>query len=140
MIFLIQLFRRNKVKEVTFIPYAKAKCKFNEYTQMIADVLVPWGFSVKGLHTAPDPAQAVDNAQCIFIAGGNTFLLLKTLYDLQLIDPIRKNVLENGVPFMGSSAGTNVATPSIHTTNDMPIVYPPRCAAENCWQEQSFIQ
>lgn len=114
------------MNEVTFVPYADAHKNFNEYTKIVADALVPWGFQVKGLHTTSNQIQAIENAECIFIGGGNTFLLLKTLYDLKLIEPIRQSVLEKGIPYIGSSAGTNVATASIHTTNDMPIVYPPK--------------
>lgn len=84
------------------------------------------GFNVRGIHTAGDQAAAIKEAQCVFVGGGNTFVLLKKLFELALVEPIRQRVLETAMPYIGSSAGTNVATLSIHTTNDMPIVYPPR--------------
>lgn len=63
------------------------------------------GYDVDGIHHGPDPVEAVKKAEAIFIGGGNTFLLLKTLYDHRLLDPIRKRILVDGVPYIGSSAG-----------------------------------
>lgn len=114
---------RKKITEILFVPYALTD--YNKYTSKVKEVLDPWGFNVTGIHTYADPAYAINSAQAIYIGGGNTFLLLKTLYDNNLVELIRKRVTNDGVLYMGSSAGSNVATRSIHTTNDMPITYPP---------------
>ncbi|XP_013182927.2 probable alpha-aspartyl dipeptidase [Amyelois transitella] len=114
---------RNNVTELIFIPYAQND--FHGYTAKIKEVIDPWGFNVTGIHSYPDPANAVNSAKAIFMGGGNTFLLLKRLYEHNLVELIRNRVNEGNLAYMGSSAGTNVATKSIHTTNDMPIIYPP---------------
>lgn len=112
-------------KEVLFIPYARpGGISHEEYTELPRNAFAEVGIDVKGIHEYEDPAEAVKNAQGIFIGGGNTFLLLKSLYENALIEPLREAV-ENGTPYMGSSAGSNVACLSIGTSNDMPIVYPP---------------
>lgn len=111
-----------------FIPYASAKPNsYDEYTEKVGKVFRSWGFKLTGIHQheSSNEITAVKHAQAIFIGGGNTFLLLKTLYDKHLVETIRSRVLDDGVPYIGSSAGTNVGTHSIHTTNDMPIVLPP---------------
>jgi len=108
-------------RRVLFFPFAlhdrdgyaaKAKTRF-----------ASMGYAMESAHHANDPRKAVEEAEAFFIGGGNTFRLLKTLQDLDLIDPIRRKVM-GGTPYIGSSAGSNVAGPTIKTTKDMPIVQP----------------
>ncbi|MGZ4836139.1 MAG: dipeptidase PepE, partial [Terriglobales bacterium] len=80
--------------------------------------------ALESIHRAPDPRKAAENAEAVFIGGGNTFRLLKTLYEHRLLEVIRARV-EGGMPYIGSSAGSVAACPTIRTTNDMPIVEPP---------------
>ncbi|KAK5646517.1 hypothetical protein RI129_004981 [Pyrocoelia pectoralis] len=117
-----KLLRGNNVTNLLFIPYALKDHDF--YLARVDAVLSKWGYNVTSIHKG-DPKTLIQAAQAIYIGGGNTFRLLKALYDNDLLDLIRKRVLEEGVLYLGSSAGTNVATRGIHTTNDMPIVYPP---------------
>jgi dipeptidase E len=87
------------------------------------------GLGVDSVHDVDGgPVHAVERAQAIFIGGGNTFRLIDALWRHDLIEPIRRRVL-HGMPYIGTSAGSNVACPSIRTTNDMPIVQPPSFAA-----------
>ncbi len=81
------------------------------------------GYSLQSIHETADPQKAVEETDAIFIGGGNTFRLLKALQDLDLMEPIRRKV-GSGAPYVGSSAGSNVAGPTIKTTKDMPIVQP----------------
>ncbi|KAM9710711.1 alpha-aspartyl dipeptidase [Menidia menidia] len=123
----ISSFFGKNVKRVLFVPYALHDR--DAYTKTARDKFKALGYEVDGIHEAADPVDAVRRAEAVFIGGGNTFRLLKSLYDNQVVTEIRRRVMEDGVPYMGSSAGTNVATASISTTNDMPIVYPPSFAA-----------
>ncbi len=111
--------------EILFIPYARpGGMSFEDYTEAPRKAFAPIGLKVKGIHEYDDPVKAVNEAKGIFTGGGNTFLLLKTLYDNGLIEPLRQAV-KRGTPYMGSSAGSNITGLTIGTSNDMPIVYPP---------------
>lgn len=112
--------------QVLFVPFALADEE--SYTRRVSERLGRMSYKVEGLHRATNPREAIERAAAIFIGGGNTFRLLKRLYDLELLSPIRERVKAGG-PYLGSSAGSNVAAPTICTTNDMPIVQPPSFAA-----------
>ncbi len=112
-------------EEIIFIPYAQAGgISLEEYTEFPRKAFAKIGLRVKGIHEFQDPIQAILEAGGIFTGGGNTFLLLKALYDKGLIEPLRK-AIRHGTSYMGSSAGSNIAGLTIGTSNDMPIVYPP---------------
>ena len=107
--------------EVLFIPYAGSN--HSEYSSEICKFSEPSGVNIRGIESFGDPLEAIIQAQGLYVGGGNTFLLTKELHDKGLIDIVRERVL-NGMPYMGVSAGANVACPTMQTTNDMPIVYP----------------
>ncbi|MDX6575790.1 MAG: dipeptidase [Blastocatellia bacterium] len=110
------------VERVLFIPYALYD--HNAYTLLARARFEKMGYGLESIHLAGDARRAVAAADAIFIGGGNTFRLLKTLYHFDLLSAIRRRV-DGGMPYIGSSAGSNVAGPTIRTTNDMPIVQPP---------------
>lgn len=113
---------RNKI-EALFIPYAGVTISFNEYAGKVRARFREIGHDVVSVHETQDPVRAVDDAGAIVVGGGNTFHLLKLMQDRGLIQVIREKV-RNGTPYIGWSAGSNLACPSIRTTNDMPIVEP----------------
>ena len=110
------------VRRVLFVPFALHDR--DGYAQKVRAPFTSLGRDLESLHLAADMQRAVADAEAIFIGGGNTFRLLKSLYDHDLLEAIRARVGE-GMPYMGSSAGSNVVAPTIRTTNDMPIVQPP---------------
>jgi dipeptidase E len=110
------------VKRVLFVPFALYDR--DAYAATARERFGKMGYELSSVHTAADPVQAIADTDAIFVGGGNTFRLLKTLYDHELLDPIRRRVAA-GMPYIGSSAGSNIAAPTIKTTNDMPIVQPP---------------
>jgi len=112
-------------KNLIFISYARpAGVSLENYSAVAKGGFKNAGLEIKGIEEFANPVEAINNCDGIFTGGGNTFLLLKTLYEKGLIDPIRDRV-NSGLRYMGTSAGSNVAGPSVKTTNDMPIVYPP---------------
>jgi dipeptidase E len=110
-------------ENLCFIPFAGVSISYSEYEEMVNKALSEVGLKVTSLHHSSDPISTLKNSDAILTGGGNTFHLLKEMYDRNIIDAIRDRVSE-GVPYVGWSAGSNVAGPSINTTNDMPIVEP----------------
>jgi dipeptidase E len=110
--------------DLLFVPYAAVRFSYDEFVARVQERLGPLGCTIHGIHQASDPVTAVRSAKAIAVGGGNTFRLLSRLYELELLDPIRQRV-RAGAPYVGWSAGSNVAGLTIRTTDDMPIVEPP---------------
>ncbi len=114
------------IGRVLFIPYAVQD--HDAPLRAFAERGLSAGYRLDGIHHHADPRAAVRDAEAIFVGGGNTFRLLNELYQHDLLDIIRERVRE-GMPYVGTSAGSNVACPTIKTTNDMPITLPPSLGA-----------
>lgn len=111
--------------EILFIPFARpGGISHEDYTQKAAEFFEEISIKVRGIHEFENWQDAVNNAPGYFTGGGNTFLLVKTLHENNLMQLIKQNV-ETGKPYLGSSAGSNIGGMNMKTTNDMPIVYPP---------------
>ena len=110
------------LERVLFVPYALYDR--DGYAAKARERFAAMGLGLDSVHEAADPAAAVRAAQAVFVGGGNTFRLVRDLYAHGLLEPIRERVAA-GMPYMGTSAGSNVACPTLKTTNDMPIVQPP---------------
>jgi dipeptidase E len=104
-----------------FIPYAGVTISYEEYEAKVKTSFNEIGHDIRSVHYYPDPAEAVESAEVIIVGGGNTFRLLQLLQSNNLIEPVHKKIM-TGTPYIGWSAGTNVACPTICTSNDMPIV------------------
>lgn len=112
-------------RSLLFIPYARpGGISHDDYTLKVAETFASLNINVKGIHEFDDPEQAVADAEAIFTGGGNTFLLVTQLYQNNVMTAI-KNTVNNGTPYLGSSAGSNICGLTMQTTNDMPIIYPP---------------
>lgn len=110
-------------KNIVFIPYAAVTFSFDEYEDKVNARFADIGLKVTGIHKFENPVEAIENCDAIVVGGGNTWQLVKMLQENGLMKPIRKAVKE-GTPYIGWSAGSNIACPSLRTTNDMPIVEP----------------
>lgn len=121
---------QNKSKKVCFVPYAGVSLSkkslhdsFDQYAQKVAEVFREMGIALQSVHHANDPVEMIRQAEAIVVGGGNTFHLVASLYEKGLMEAIREQVVA-GTPYIGWSAGSNVACPTLMTTNDMPIVEP----------------
>jgi dipeptidase E len=124
----IEDFLGSAIKSVLFVPFAGVIRTFDEYASMVRERFEAMGYRLDSVHEAANMNEAAGNAEAIVVGGGNTFQLLRGLYETRLIERLRERVVD-GVPYIGWSAGANVACPTIRTTNDMPIVEPPSLRA-----------
>ena len=111
------------VKTVAFVPFAGVTMSYDEYTDSVRKALEGYSLKITGIHTVDNKIDFVSKVDCIMVGGGNTFSLLSLLQKEKLVEPIRKAVI-GGAKYVGWSAGSNMACPSLKTTNDMPIEQP----------------
>lgn len=121
---IIKAFLGNALQKILFVPYAGVRFSFADYALNVRERFAEMGYDLESIHTANNPVHAIENAEAMAVGGGNTFHLLQNLYQNDLIEAIRQRA-NSGMPYMGWSAGSNVACPTIKTTNDMPIIQPP---------------
>ena len=112
------------VRRVAFVPYAGVGLPWDAYTERVRDALAPLGVEVAGVHEGEDPVGTVRSADAVAVGGGNTFHLLAAMQRTGVLDAVRARA-RDGTPYLGWSAGSVVACPTLGTTNDMPIVEPP---------------
>ena len=116
------------IRSALFVPFAAVRVPWDDFTASVRAKFAELGVRIEGAHGAADPVAAVRAAEAVVVGGGNTFQLLKTMHERGLVAAIAERV-RGGAPFVGWSAGSNVACPTIRTTNDMPIVEPPSLRA-----------
>jgi dipeptidase E len=121
-------FLGERVRTVLFVPFAAVVRTYDEYAARVRLRFGALGYDVESIHEEEDARAAVERAEAIAVGGGNTFHLLRGLYEAGVVEAIRERV-ERGTPYVGWSAGSNVACPTIKTTNDMPVVEPPSFGA-----------
>ena len=139
--YIKKFLEKTGVRHVLFIPYAGIalsenglEASYDTYEKRVNEIFNEIGFEVYSIHREKDKAQAVKDALAIAVGGGNTFHLVHMLHELRLMKAIKESV-ENGLPYMGWSAGANIACPTMRTSNDMPIIEP---ASLNCLHVVNF--
>ncbi|WP_296142243.1 dipeptidase PepE [uncultured Flavobacterium sp.] len=112
-------------KTILFIPYARPSgISHEDYTKKVSEAFAKINIQVKGIHEFENAEEAIKNAEGIFTGGGNTFLLVFQLYKNKVMQ-VLADAVKNGIPYLGTSAGSNITGLTMQTTNDMPIIYPP---------------
>ena len=115
----------SETDKVLFVPYARPSgLSHDAYTNIAAKAFSKIDKQLVGIHTFDDPIKAVKNAKGVFVGGGNTFVLVSQLYKTKVM-PVLREAIFKGLPYLGTSAGSNICGTNMNTTNDMPIVYPP---------------
>ncbi|HYE14766.1 MAG TPA: dipeptidase PepE, partial [Pyrinomonadaceae bacterium] len=112
------------VRRVAFVPYASVVKSYDDYAARVRSRFGGLGYEVEPVHEDENPAAVVRRADAVAVGGGNTFHLLKLMYETGVLEAVRERA-SGGLPYVGWSAGSNVACPTVRTTNDMPIVEPP---------------
>lgn len=121
---IVKKFLHNSGENIVFIPYAAITFSYDEYEKKVNEAWKEIGIQVKGIHRFENPKEAIKNAEVIVVGGGNTWKLTKMLHENDLIDMVHQKVKQENTPYIGWSAGSNVACPTLKTTNDMPIAEP----------------
>lgn len=127
-------FLGSKKSTILFIPYAAVSFSFDLYESKVKERFAEIGHQIRSIHHFADPIKAIQEAEAIVVGGGNTWQLVRTLNDTNLMGVIRERVIA-GMPYIGWSAGANIACPTLRTTNDMPVVDP---KGFNCLNLVSF--
>jgi dipeptidase E len=123
-------FLGDKPRNLVFIPFAAVTFPMDEYEDVVRKVFNEMNYSIFSLHRVSNKWKALEDAEGIVVGGGNSFALLSRMYEEGVVDLVQQKV-QSGTPYIGWSAGANLACPTIKTTNDMPIVYPPSLDALN---------
>ncbi|WP_206996504.1 dipeptidase PepE [Trinickia mobilis] len=119
---------KHEARKIVFVPFAGVTYSFDTYEGVVKPVFEKLGYTLESIHHSANPRKTIEEAEAIAVGGGNTFALLKRMYEADIAAAIRAKV-RAGTPYVGWSAGSNVACPTIRTTNDMPIVQPPTLRA-----------